>query len=157
MFIYISHKKWVFPPLLWSFPPTAAFKSFPAPACWVCAAPAGPRVCLQLTWEVGLPPILWSFPPSATFTSFPAPGCWAHTPAPTRASPGRPSLFIYSSGKESPPPSSALRASHPLCYVSLLFLLLITQFLFFSQVEVGLSRGLCCSGPELSVGVLHTA
>jgi hypothetical protein len=27
--------------------------------------------------------------------------------------------------------------------MSLLFLLLITQFLFFSWVEVGLSRGLC--------------
>jgi hypothetical protein len=30
------------------------------------------------------------------------------------------------------PHSSALRVPHPLCYVSLLFLLLITQFLFFS-------------------------
>jgi hypothetical protein len=37
-----------------------------------------------------------------------------------------PGLFIYS--------SSALRAPHPLCYVSLLFLLLITQFLFFPWV-----------------------
>jgi hypothetical protein len=40
-------------------------------------------------------------------------------------------------------------------YVSYLFLLLITQFLFFPQVEVSLSRGLCCSGPGLSVGVLR--
>jgi hypothetical protein len=31
-----------------------------------------------------------------------------------------------------PSPTSALRAPHPLCYVSFLFLLLITQFLFFS-------------------------
>jgi hypothetical protein len=31
--------------------------------------------------------------------------------------------------------------------------LLITQFLFFPWVEVGVSRGLCCSGPGLSVGV----
>jgi hypothetical protein len=30
--------------------------------------------------------------------------------------------------------------------------LLSTQFLFFSRVEVSLSRGLCCSGPGLSVG-----
>jgi hypothetical protein len=30
--------KWVFPYLLWSFPPTATFTSFPAPCCWVCAA-----------------------------------------------------------------------------------------------------------------------
>jgi hypothetical protein len=27
---------------------------------------------------------------------------------------------------------------------------------FFPRVEVGLSRGLCCSGPGLSVGVPHT-
>jgi hypothetical protein len=26
------------PPLLWSFPPTATFTSFPAPGCWACAA-----------------------------------------------------------------------------------------------------------------------
>jgi hypothetical protein len=37
----------------------------------------------------------------------------------------RPGLFIYSSGRDSPP-SSGLRVPHPLCYVSLLFLLLIT-------------------------------
>jgi hypothetical protein len=43
----------------------------------------------------------------------------------------RPGLFIYSSGRDSPPPPLVLRATHPLCYVSLLFLLLITQFLFF--------------------------
>jgi hypothetical protein len=41
--------------------------------------------------------------------------------------------------------------------VSLLFLLLITQFLFFPWVEVGLSSGLSYSGPGLSVGVLRTA
>jgi hypothetical protein len=29
MFIYSSHGKWVLLPLLWSFPPTAAFTSFP--------------------------------------------------------------------------------------------------------------------------------
>jgi hypothetical protein len=41
VFIYSSRGKWVFPPLLWSFPPTATFTSFPAPGCWVCAtAPA---------------------------------------------------------------------------------------------------------------------
>jgi hypothetical protein len=40
------------------------------------------------------------------------------------------------------PPSLALRAPHPLCYVSFL-LLLITQFLFFPWVGVSLSRGLC--------------
>jgi hypothetical protein len=57
VFIYSSRGKWVFPPLLWSFPPTAAFTSFPVPACWACAVvPASRCVCLQLMWEVGLPP-----------------------------------------------------------------------------------------------------
>jgi hypothetical protein len=34
LFIYSSRGKWAFYPLLWSFPPTAAFTSFPAPDCW---------------------------------------------------------------------------------------------------------------------------
>jgi hypothetical protein len=34
MFIYSSHGKLVFLPLLWRFPPTATFTSFPAPGCW---------------------------------------------------------------------------------------------------------------------------
>jgi hypothetical protein len=44
----------------------------------------------------------------------------------------RPGLFIFSSRRDFPPPALALRVPHPLCYVSLLVLLLITQFLFFS-------------------------
>jgi hypothetical protein len=36
--------KWVFPPLLWSFPPSASLTSFPTPGCWV-RAPAPARVC----------------------------------------------------------------------------------------------------------------
>jgi hypothetical protein len=53
-------------------------------------------------------------------------------------------------------PSPNLQCSvHPTPFfcMSLLFLLLISQFLFFPRVEVSLSRGLCCSGPGLSVGV----
>jgi hypothetical protein len=38
VFIYSSRGKWVFPPLLWSFPPTTTFTSFPATGCWACAA-----------------------------------------------------------------------------------------------------------------------
>jgi hypothetical protein len=38
VFTYSSCGKWVFPPLLWSFPPTATFTSFPAPGCWLCTA-----------------------------------------------------------------------------------------------------------------------
>jgi hypothetical protein len=42
VFVYSSSGKWVFPPLLCSFPPSAALTSFPAPGCWAHApAPAG--------------------------------------------------------------------------------------------------------------------
>jgi hypothetical protein len=101
------------------------------------------------------PPLLWSFPPSATLTSFPSPGCWVHAPAPARASGAYPACLFTVPRRIPFPQSSVLRAPHPLFHMSLLFLLLITQFLFFPQVEVSLSRGLCCSGPGLSVGVLR--
>jgi hypothetical protein len=100
------------------------------------------------------PSLLWSFPPSTTLTSFPAPGCWACAPAPALS--GQARLVYLQFWEEFHSLPSALRVPHPLCYVSLLFLLMITQFLFFSRVEVGLSRGLCWSGPGLSVEVLHT-
>jgi hypothetical protein len=50
----------------------------------------------------------------------------------TGDSPARPGLFIYISGRDSPPPSLVLRVLHPLCYVSLLFLLFINSFYFFT-------------------------
>jgi hypothetical protein len=142
------------PPLLWSFPPTATFTSLPAPDYWevLLLLPAAMFIYSSRGKWV-FPPLLWSFPPSATLTSFPAPGCWACTPSPTGASPARPACLFTVPGRIPFPQSSALRAPHPLSHVSLLFLLLITQFLFFPRVEVGLSRGLCCSGPGLSVGV----
>jgi hypothetical protein len=90
VFVYSSHGKWVFPPLLWSFPPTTTFTSFSTPDYWavLLLLPATMFVyssCGKLIF----PPLLWSFPPSATLTSFPIPGCWAHPPplAPTGASP----------------------------------------------------------------------
>jgi hypothetical protein len=54
-------------------------------------------------WEVGLPPSPVEFSSLCHSTSFPAPGCWVCTPAPPGASLDRPSLFIYNSGKDSPP------------------------------------------------------
>jgi hypothetical protein len=54
--------------------------------------------------------------------------------------PGPACLFMVP-GRIPLPSSSELRAPHPLCHVSLLFLFLITQFLFFPWVGVGLSRG----------------
>jgi hypothetical protein len=60
MFIYSSHGKWAFPPLLWSFPPTTTFTSVPIPGCWACAtAPgfSGRLVYLQLHEGLPLSPI----------------------------------------------------------------------------------------------------
>jgi hypothetical protein len=91
MFVYSSRGKWVFPPLLWSFPSSTTLTSFPTPACRACA-----------------PPLL---PPEAL----------------------RPGWLVYLQSREGFP-SPSLRRSvspHPLSCVSLLFLLLITQFLFF--------------------------
>jgi hypothetical protein len=105
-------------------------------------APAfsGLRVCLQLTWEVVFPLLLWSFPPSwPLLQAFPLLVA-GHVPL---LLPSLAGLFIYSSVRGCPSPPSALSVPHPLCYLSLLFLLLITQFLFFLRVGAGLSRGLC--------------
>jgi hypothetical protein len=154
VFIYSSCGRWVFPPLLCSSPPTATFTSFPTPGYWVVLLllPATMFVYSSRGKWV-FPPLLWSFPPFATLTSFPAPGCWAHAPAPARGSPACPACLFPVPGRIPFPQSLVLRVPHPLSSMSYLFLLLISQFLFFPGVEVSLSRGLCCSGPGLSVGV----
>jgi hypothetical protein len=77
---------------------------------------------------VGLPLSPVEFSSLCHSHSLPTPGCRVHALAPALSSQAR---LIYSSGRDSPPPSLALRALHPLCYLSFLFLLLITQFLFF--------------------------
>jgi hypothetical protein len=126
VFIYSSHGKWVFPPLLWSFPPIITFTSFPAPDCGVCAAaPASQCVCLQLTWEVGLPPIscgVFLPPPlSQAFLLLVA----GHAPL-LPPSPARPGLFIYSSGRDSLPPFFGTQGAPPslLC----VFIVLIAYY-----------------------------
>jgi hypothetical protein len=58
VFIYSSCGKWTFPPLLWSFPPTATFTSFPTLGCWACAtAPAfsGSACLFTVLWGIPLP------------------------------------------------------------------------------------------------------
>jgi hypothetical protein len=105
-------------------------------------------VCLQLTWEVGLPPSPVEF--SSLCHSHKLSHSWLLG---TRPRSRQPACLFTVLGRIPFPHSSALSAPHPLSRVSLLFLLLITQFLFFPRVEVGLSRGLCCSGLVLSVGV----
>jgi hypothetical protein len=142
MFIYSSCGKCVFPPLLCSLPPMATFTSFPAPDYWVVLLllPATMFVYSSHGKWV-FPSLLWSFPPSATLTSFPAPGCWVCDPAPAGASSACPACLFTVLGRIPFPQSLALSVPHPLFHVSLLFLLLISQFLFFPQVEVSLSRG----------------
>jgi hypothetical protein len=106
VFIYSSRGKWVFPPLLWSFPPTAAFTSFPTPDCWACAAaPAGRVFVYSSRGRWALPPLLWSLPPSATLTSFPAPGCRVHAPLSCRSLSGQAQLVYLQlrEGFPSPP------------------------------------------------------
>jgi hypothetical protein len=63
VFVYSSRGKWVFPHLLWSFPPFATLTSFPAPGCWARAtAPTlsgqGQLVYLQFQEGFSSPP-LW--------------------------------------------------------------------------------------------------
>jgi hypothetical protein len=69
LFIYSSCGKWVFPPLLWSFPPNATFTSFPAPGCWVFAATPA-----FLSWLVGKdflsPPSVLRVPCPLCYVSF---------------------------------------------------------------------------------------
>jgi hypothetical protein len=93
--------------------------------------------------------VFLSLPLSPAFPLLVA-GC---APAPARASPAHPACLFTVPGRIPFPHSLELRAPHPLSRVSLLLLLLITQFLIFPRVVVSLSRGLCCSGPGLSVGV----
>jgi hypothetical protein len=79
----------------------------------VLLLPTVGRVCLQLMWEVGLPPlscgVFLPLPLSQVFSLLVA----GHTPAPARASPASLSLFIYSSGKDSPPPLFRAQGAPP--------------------------------------------
>jgi hypothetical protein len=85
-------------------------------------------VYLQLTWEVDLPPSPVEF--SSHHHFYKLSHSWllgrCHRYCLLRTS-----LFIYSSVRDCPSPPLALRAPHPLCYVSFLLLLFIIS-LFFS-------------------------
>jgi hypothetical protein len=60
--IYGSRGKWVFPTLLWSFPPKATFTSFPTLGCWVCAT--APAFSSQLVRDFPFPPLRHSGSPT---------------------------------------------------------------------------------------------
>jgi hypothetical protein len=55
VFVYSSRGKWVFPPLLWSFPPSVTLTSFPAPGCWVRPPPLSPAQLVYLQFRVRFP------------------------------------------------------------------------------------------------------
>jgi hypothetical protein len=71
VFVYSSRGKWVFPPLLWSFPPSTTLTRFPTPGCWVCAsAPLeplrpGPACLFTVAGVIPFSPLQsLGFPPS---------------------------------------------------------------------------------------------
>jgi hypothetical protein len=66
--------KWVFPPLLWSFHPSATLTSFPAPGCWAPAPPLLPPEPLRPARLVYLQ-------------------CWEGFPSPNLQRSGCPILF----------------------------------------------------------------
>jgi hypothetical protein len=107
-------------PLVQAFPFPSTGGGDTAPAF------SGLRVCLQLMWEVGLTPSPMEFSSLHLHPGF--------CPLPPHQ-PGLACLFTVPGGIPLPF-SSVLRAPHLLCYLSLLFLLLITQFLFFPQWEL---------------------
>jgi hypothetical protein len=105
-------------------------------------APAfsGLHVYLQLTWEVGLPPSPVEFSSHHHFYKH---SCFCLLGVCCCSCLLQPGLFIYSSVRDSLPPIFGAQGTPPSLLCALLFLLLITQFLFFPWVGVGLSRGLC--------------
>jgi hypothetical protein len=143
MFSYSSCGRWVFPPLLCSFPPTATFTRFPAPDYWAVL------LLLMATMFVYSSRGKWVFPP---LTSFPAPGCWAC--AALLPEPLQPARLVYLQSWEGFPSSNLQRSGRPTLFPACLncSYCLLLSFSFFPRVEVGLSRALCCSGPGLSVG-----
>jgi hypothetical protein len=136
VFIYSSCGRWVFSPLLWSFPPTATFTSFPAPAYWavLLLLPAALFVYSSRGKWV-FPPLLRSFPPSATLTSFPAPGCWTCTSAPARGSLAHPAyLFtVYLQSREGFPSPNLQCSGCPTLFPACLYCsyCLLLSFSFF--------------------------
>jgi hypothetical protein len=61
VFLYSSHRRWVFPLILWSFPPSTTLTNFPAPGCWArsCsptrASPA--RLACLFSYRQDSPPL----------------------------------------------------------------------------------------------------
>jgi hypothetical protein len=123
-----------FPPLLWSFPPTATFTSFPAPDYWVVLLFLPATVFVYSShgkWV--FPSLLWSFLPSTTLTGFPAPGCWVHARFPPE--PLRPTWLVYLQFQEGFPSPNLQRSVHPTLFPACLYCsyCLLLSFSFFPR------------------------
>jgi hypothetical protein len=107
---------------------------------------------LQFTWEVTLPLSRGVF--SHCYFYKLSPSKVAGCVPPLQLSPA--GSFIYSSVRDSPPPH-LWHSGHPSLFGMCLFCCccLLRFFFFFPWVGVSLSRGLCWSGPGVSVGVLQ--
>jgi hypothetical protein len=86
---------------------------------------------LQLTWEVGLPPSLVEF--SSHRFLYKLSHSWLLGVPQLPPSPARPSLFIYSSGRNSPPPPS--RSGHSTLFATGIYCsyCLLLSFSFFHR------------------------
>jgi hypothetical protein len=136
VFVYSSHGKWVFPPSHGVFLPRPLLQVFPLLITGQCCCSCQPACLFTAHMGGGSSPLSCGvFFPPPTLTSYPAPGCWARAPAPAG-----PACLFTVPGRVPFPQSSAFSEGvpHPLSHMSLLFLLLITQFLFFPQVSRGL-------------------
>jgi hypothetical protein len=152
VFVYSSHGKWVFPSLLWSFPPTTTFTSFPACDYWVVLLllPAAMFVFSSRGKWV-FPPLLWSFPPSPLTQAFLL-LVVGRVPPFLRSLSGLSVLFIYSSGKDFLPPIFGVQCAPP--SFPCVFVVLIAYFSvsFFSPGGGQSVQGAMLIWPRLVCG-----
>jgi hypothetical protein len=95
IFIYSSCGKWFFPTSCGVFLPPLLLQAFLLLIAGRCCCSC--QLVHLFTGHVEFSYLHHSH-------KLPTPGCWAHALAHARACPARPGLFIYSSGKDSPPP-----------------------------------------------------
>jgi hypothetical protein len=154
VFVYSSHGKWVFPLSCGVFLPPPLLQAFPLVINGQCCCSCQPP-CLftahvgsgssLLSCGVFLPPLL-----SQAFLPLVA----GHAPL-LLLEPLWPAWLVYLQFREGFPSPNLQCSVHPTLFPVCLYCsyCLLLSFSFFPQVEVSLSRGLCCSGPGLSVGV----
>jgi hypothetical protein len=127
MFVYCSREKWVFSPSCGVFFPSPLLQVFPFLIAWWCCCSCRPEYLFTAHVGGGSSPLSCRvFLPLPLSQAFPllVAGC-AHWFPP---SPVRPGLFIYSSGKDSPPPFFSAQCAPPsLQYV---FIVLIAYYSF---------------------------